>query len=167
MLKNKKVILLLTAIVAIVGIAFYYGGPRSTQDTPTLSIKSGDSEHRFFIEIADTPLTRSQGLSGRSSLNENEGMLFLFEAPETYSFWMKDMLFPIDIVWIRGERIVGFSEHAQPEPGKSLTALTMYWPPEPVDTVLEINAGLIEKYNIRIGDRIDFATPDSPTYNDK
>lgn len=67
-------------------------------------------------EIAATPENRTKGLSGRPSLKENEGMLFVFDKPGFYSFWMKDMNFPIDIIWISEEmKIIDITKNAKPE----------------------------------------------------
>ncbi|MBI4094378.1 MAG: DUF192 domain-containing protein [Candidatus Liptonbacteria bacterium] len=115
----------------------------------------------FSVLIADTAIERTRGLSGRPSLREDEGMLFLFESPGAYGFWMKGMRFPIDIVWIRGDRVVGITEHV-PVPTSALN-LPTYYPPEPVDpvrdrisngvdAVLEINAGLAARHGFQIGD---------------
>ena len=57
-------------------------------------------------EVADTRASRELGLSGRKGLRNNEGLLFVFDAPGRYGFWMKDMLFPIDILWINQNGIV-------------------------------------------------------------
>lgn len=90
------------------------------------------------VEIADTAGARSTGLSGHAPLAEDEGMYFIFPVPAIYPFWMKGMTFPIDIVWIRGEKIVGISENAA-VPGSG--GIQIYSPPGLVDRVLEINAG--------------------------
>lgn len=110
----------------------------------------------FQAEIASTAAARARGLSGRDGLGEGEGMLFLFGAPGAYGFWMKDMKFSIDIVWIKDDRVVGFAERVEPEPGKTIFTLTAYAPPEPVNRVLELNAGEVKKFNIRIGDLVRF-----------
>ena len=71
------------------------------------------------------------------------------------------MLFPIDILWIQNNKVVGINEHlTPPSAGRSNTQLPLYLPPTNVDMVLEINAGLTELYNIHIGDTlgIDYAT---------
>ena len=103
----------------------------------------------FSIEIADTPAKRIRGLSGRSSLPENRGMLFIFEIPGQYGFWMKGMFIPIDIIWIRGNRIIGLEKNILPSSNLN------YYSPEPVDKVLEINAGLSDKLGLKAGDEIE------------
>lgn len=108
----------------------------------------------FFAELANTPALRLQGLSGRNGVGEKEGMLFVFDTKENHAFWMKDMNFPIDIVWIEGNRVVGFAEDARPEPGIPTTRLRIYSPPEPIDRVLEIRAGRIQALGLAVGDGV-------------
>ena len=103
----------------------------------------------FSIEIADTPAKRIRGLSGRSSLPENRGMLFIFEIPGQYGFWMKGMFIPIDIIWIRGNQIIGLEKNILPSSNLN------YYSREPVDKVLEINAGLSDKLGLKAGDEIE------------
>lgn len=107
----------------------------------------------FTVEIADTPGKRAKGLSGRESLVENRGMLFVFDEPGYYPFWMKDMLIPLDFIWINEGRIFQINENIKPEdypPPKFFT------PKYPTDSVLEINAGTVKKLNIKIGDKVSF-----------
>jgi len=108
----------------------------------------------FNIEVRDTAAGRSQGLSGREALGENEGMLFTFGSPGDYGFWMKDMKFPIDIVWIRDGKVVGVTEDVPPEPEKTMLSLTSYYPPSPADTVLELRAGAVADYGIAAGNKV-------------
>ncbi|MCX8009506.1 MAG: DUF192 domain-containing protein, partial [Patescibacteria group bacterium] len=86
------------------------------------------------MELFDTQEKRTRGLSGRDFLPENKGMLFIFEKPDYYTFWMKEMKFPLDFIWIRGDEIVEITENVKPEdyqPPKFFTSK------EKVDKVLE------------------------------
>lgn len=107
------------------------------------------------VEIADTEAKRSQGLSGRKLLSENQGMLFVFPYTGIYPFWMKDMHFPLDFVWISQKKVVDITENV-PNPKTPTDQLPLYTPKEPVDMVLEVNAGFIKKNNIKIGDTIEY-----------
>jgi len=108
----------------------------------------------FDVEVADTAVTQARGLSGRSGLEENKGMLFLFNSFSRRSFWMRGMKFSLDIIWINEKRIVDIDKNVPP-PANGVIDFKMYSPSQPVDKVLEINAGLSEKYNIKIGDNIE------------
>jgi uncharacterized protein len=105
----------------------------------------------FEIEIADTESKRQQGLSGRNNLAENKGMLFVFEQPAKYGFWMKDMNFSLDFIWIKDNQIVDLSENIPPPGDKFMPKVD---PKQNVNKVLEINSGQIKKCRINIGDEV-------------
>jgi len=103
-------------------------------------------------EIVDSPEKQALGLSGRESLGENEGMLFVFEVADNRYFWMKDMNFSIDIVWIgENKEVVDIIKNVTPEsyPEK-------FSPKTPAKYVLEVNAGFSDEYKIKIGDLVEF-----------
>lgn len=101
------------------------------------------------IEIADTVEKRSTGLSGRDSLGEDEGMMFVFDQPGQYGFWMKGMRFALDFVWIRQGRVVEVSESVSAE-----DQTQVYQPKEPIDTMLEVNAGWAARHGVKAGDDV-------------
>lgn len=105
------------------------------------------------LELADTTAKRTQGLSDRESLCENCGMLFVFQKKQVQSFWMKNMNFPLDIVWIDEDIIMDISKELPPE-GES--PQNIYTSNKPVDKVLELNSGYSEKYNLKIGTKITY-----------
>ena len=109
---------------------------------------------QFRADIADTMDKQSIGLSGRPSLGQDEAMLFMFGRYAARTFWMPDMNFPIDIIWIKDDVVVGFAENVQPEPGVGMFALKRYSSPEPVDKVLEVIAGTVSRLGVKIGDRV-------------
>ena len=106
---------------------------------------------KFRVEIANDNWELQNGLSGRKKLKTGSGMLFIFHKSDYYMFWMKDMNFPLDIVWIDGGKIVDIKEKA-PVPTTSL--LEKYLPEHPTMYVLEINAGLVAKYGFKVGDLV-------------
>ena len=106
----------------------------------------------IVAEVVSKAQEREQGLSGREDIGINEGMLFLFEEPGIYGFWMKGMNFPIDIVWIAGEEIVGVEENVAPELGASDNELEVYYPEGPVNKVLELKAGRAKLLRAEAGD---------------
>ncbi len=104
------------------------------------------------VQIADTVKTRMQGLSGRKRLASDEGMLFIFPFSGKHGFWMKDMNFDLDIIWIKENKIIGVSENVKkPETGNFSELETVY-PPEDIDTVLEVNSGFSKANNLKVGD---------------
>jgi hypothetical protein len=106
---------------------------------------------KFQVEIMKSAAELEKGLSGRASLDADKGMLFVFSKADRYVFWMKDMRFPIDILWINDGKIADI-KHNAPVPASE--NLDKYLPDAPADYVLEINAGLSEKYGFRPGDAV-------------
>ncbi len=154
-MRKKLVIVGLAAVVFLAAdILLFYNAVSKPHVSYESRLKVGNDI--FDVEIASTAAARALGLSGRDILGENEGMFFIFDEPDNYGFWMKDMKFPIDIVWINNEKVVGFSENAEPEPGKQPGDLKIYYPPQPVDRVLEVNAGTAVKYGIKAGSPVIF-----------
>jgi uncharacterized membrane protein (UPF0127 family) len=121
----------------------------SSLGTDQLSIDSAT----FNVEIASTMVEQARGLSYRTSLGENDGMLFIFSSGSVQSFWMKDMNFPLDMIWISGNTVVGFAQDAPAEPGVAFPS-QIYSSPSNTDKVLEVNAGTVTKYNIKVGDAV-------------
>jgi uncharacterized membrane protein (UPF0127 family) len=111
-----------------------------------------DERVRVSVDIVDTPALRARGLSGRPGLAPEEGMLFLFETPRIQSFWMKDMRFEIDILWIRDGRIVGITPDVPLPDGPR--ELPQYRSPVPCDVVLEVRAGAAKRWGLLIGDSV-------------
>ncbi|MEM4303478.1 MAG: DUF192 domain-containing protein [Candidatus Caldarchaeum sp.] len=105
------------------------------------------------VEVADTPEKRALGLSGKDMLPEGWGMLFVFEKPGRYSFWMYGMRFPLDIIWVGEDgRVVYVVENAQPCPVNGVCQ--PYEPSEDALYVVEVNAGFLKKYQIGVGSRV-------------
>lgn len=110
-------------------------------------------EQTYQVEVARTQEEKETGLSSKESLNDNQGMLFVFEKPGFYSFWMKKMNFPIDIIYIKDDKIVTIYKNVQP-PENENQSLSILQPTEAADKVLEIKAGLAEKYNYKKNDTV-------------
>ena len=144
----KKLILGLIMIFAGLGIILW----SITRTTPTVTI-GGD---KIVVEVADEEHEQVQGLSNRNSLGANRGMLFVYPEPSRPGFWMKDMRFDIDIVWIGEEngqtKITSVLPYVTPQ-----TFPQVFAPPEelpPVRYVLEVPAGTVDRLQWQIGDSV-------------
>lgn len=116
---------------------------------------------KINLMLAKTPKERMGGLSGKKNLNQNSGMLFVFDKKDIYPFWMKGMRFSIDIIFIDGDRnqgkIINIVEYAKvPSKNQHVATLPTYKPKAPVNYILEINAGLVKKHKIKVGDKVEF-----------
>ncbi len=106
---------------------------------------------KIDIEIAETSYETETGLMYRKGMKEHQGMLFIFEDIRLHNFYMKNTEFPLDIVFIKDNMtIASFQENAQPLDEKSLPSKV------PVQYVLELNAGLVQKWGLKVGDSVVF-----------
>lgn len=130
-------------IIIILSIIFFASKNKPSQSSICAK------EICFSVEIAKTNAERKEGLMGRSYLEENQGMLFVFEGSGIYGFWMKDTLIPLDIAWLdkQGKLINYVSVHPCTE-----AECPVYSSNQPATYVLELNAGTLSKYNISKGD---------------
>lgn len=111
---------------------------------------------QFIAEVAITPQERTQGLSGRSSLDPRTGMLFIFECEGLHTFCMEGMRFPLDFVWISAQRTVVDITPSVPPAALGQVTLPTYLPVAPVQYVLEINAGEAESASISLGEQVRY-----------
>jgi hypothetical protein len=157
-------IVLVLILIAVVGLFVNkYGGPgliynSSPQEIspskPSKVIKVRNVE--INVEVANTQTERAKGLSERNSLDENSGMLFDFgEKNVSPGFWMKGMRFPLDIIWIKDNSVLKIDKNV-PAPASATadSELPLYRPSEPIDYVLEVNAGFSDKKGIKPGDQL-------------
>jgi uncharacterized membrane protein (UPF0127 family) len=108
----------------------------------------------IVVELATTSAQIIKGLSGRLSLEPDHGMLFIFSQPSIYRFWMPDMHFPLDMIWINNNKVVDISHNVSND--FDPVNPTYYKPKEPAQYVLEVNANFSKKNNIKIGDIVKF-----------
>jgi len=102
------------------------------------------------VSIADTQSTRKRGLSGRTGLGPDEGMLFIFPEDDWYAFWMKDMRFAIDIVWLSSDgTVITIAPSVSPK-----TYPHSFIPSAPARYVVELPAGFAREYNLKMGDKV-------------
>lgn len=144
------VILSLVAVFAI--IAFIYKFFVVVSPLKSATLKIGGQE--FQVEVAKDDASRMRGLSGREYLAPEQGMLFIFDTAGNHGFWMKGMKFPLDMVWIRDNRIVDLTENV-PISKELLPAI--YYPKETILWMLELNAGAVKKYGLKVGDSIELS----------
>ena len=138
--RNILFILLGLALIAWSAYEVFHQ-PAPARYQSDLNVSGGQKltigEKTLNIEVADTDDERMQGLSDRDSLPRGSGMLFIFEKPGVHGFWMKDMRFPIDIVWLdESYKVVDIARSMSPN-----SFPHVFYPPRPVKYVLETNPG--------------------------
>ena len=128
--------------------------PAADAPVPVVTVGSA----ALTVELALTPAQRVQGLSGRPELARGTGMLFVYTQEGRHSFWMIDMNFPLDLVWISAQcTVIEITSNVPPPaPGQTSAELPRYVPETPVQYVLEVNAGDMESAGIQVGDPVAF-----------
>lgn len=146
---NKK-LFFLAIFLLVVGIFFIVFSHTASAPKEEV-IKILINNLAIPVELANTPEKQINGLSYREKLEADSGMLFIFNNYQVRGFWMKEMNFPIDIIWIANGQIVGIEKNV---PVSTATPLPVYYSPQEVNLVLEVNAGFSDKNNIKVGDML-------------
>ncbi len=127
------------------------------RNAPTVVVPATGRDVTFRVEVARTPPEHERGLMYRSHLDADAGMLFLFDRPQALTFWMKNTLIPLDMLFIDSDRkIVGIVENAEPQ------TLTSRRVDAPAQYVLEIGGGLAARLGFRPGATVEFHDVSGP-----
>lgn len=150
---NKKNLFTLSAVIIFFVIVVFLVNQPAKNLTPENIKYVKIAGQNIKVDLALTKETQGTGLSGRKELAQNQGMLFVFDHPDKYYFWMMGMNFPIDIIWIGEDmKVVYIKKNAQPE-----DFLETYGPDVNTKYVLEVVAGFSDKNNLKEGDSILFS----------
>ena len=152
---KKLIIVYVVLIIAVILLAVVRTGGNFPLPNPfkgNAEAQVGDKKINLILAKSDKD--RMKGLSGRNSLPEDQGMLFIFEKKGKYGFWMRDMKFPLDIIYMDDNTVVYLVENASA--GAQAPNLTIYTPDTEANRVLELNAGGAKKYGIKKGTKITF-----------
>lgn len=149
LLKNKNILILTIFLILLILIFFFYLQKNDGKKPPYICINN----ECFFVELAKDEISRQNGLMKRESLGQDRGMLFVFDNEEIQPFWMKDTLIPLDIVWINPDlKIVEISTLY---PCNGSNVCETYVPKNKALYVLEINAGIAQEINLKVGDKAE------------
>lgn len=166
-MKNKssgKISFMVTALFGLVGIIVLVWYMSSSNSIPSLNEYVNKTEEKsgllniktpngnIFLKIATSSEDLEKGLSGTESIPNDQGMLFAFSEPDKRGFWMLDMSFPIDIVWVdENKTVIGITPNLSPD-----TYPNIFFPPGPIMYAIELNAGYAEKNGIATGTPLTF-----------
>jgi uncharacterized membrane protein (UPF0127 family) len=149
-MKNKFINFLVVVVFLGLGMFLVGSAPENFKPEDIEYVKIAGQEIK--VELALTSAVQERGLSGRSEVEKNSGMLFVFNQPGKQNFWMKDMSFPIDIIWISEDmRVVHVAKNTEPE-----TFPKTFGPEADAKYVLEVGAGFSDKNNLKVGDEVLF-----------
>ena len=139
----QRFIFITVLLIVLVGCAFF----SDKKSHYAIQLQSDNMEHELMVELAKTPEEIRQGLMYREELEEGKGMLFVYEEPNIPSFWMKNMLIPIDMIFI-GEDLEIKHIISDTPPCPQDEECPTYSPNVAVQYVLEVPAGYAKKYQI-------------------
>lgn len=126
------------------------------QDRQRVPIQVGTAS--ATVEVVKTEASIVLGLSGRDEIG-SDGMLFMMPTPQIQTFWMKDMKFDLDMIWLRDNQVVDISYQVpKPKPNTPLSALPLIKPKVPADMVLEVVAGQAQNWGVKVGDTLVFSS---------
>src|SRR3989344_353248 len=158
-MRRANVFIVSAVSAAVISLGLFYvlssNGSSSgvEQNIPQTTIQIGDAV--LFVEVLDTQEQRQEGLSGRAELATGAGALFIHEEPGMHGYWMKDMLFPIDLIWISGDlRVVEVAHNISPD-----TYPASFRPSSDALYVLETNACWASAHNVTKGSEVVIHIP--------
>lgn len=144
--KKYKIFIILTIIIAIISVIIIWS---LKQKYSIVTI----NDNKIKVELANNMFKQYKGLSDRNHLCQNCGMLFVFPDKSKKKFVMRDMRFPLDILFINDNKIVKINEKLMPEGHQTKN---IYSSQEPVNYVLELNGAYVSEHNIKVGDIMKF-----------
>lgn len=120
------------------------------QDRDPLAIVTDDARHDFAVEIAETPEQQRTGLMFRRDMADDHGMLFVYEGEAVRTMWMRNTILPLDMLFIGEDgAIVSIHEDAIPFDETTISSRV------PALAVLELNAGIVDRLDIAVGDSVE------------
>ena len=152
------IILVLGLLTALACASSQDGSATGVPAAPPESAIVGIGDATYVVDLAITSDERQQGLSGREHLPQDAGMLFVFKDEQVRHFWMKEMNFPLDIIWIDAQcRLLEVSSDVPtPPPNAGNDDIPRVQSPSPSRYVLEVNAGEAERNGLQPGDTVEF-----------
>lgn len=143
------VIVVLIIIIAIIKFGSGISLPFGKSASATIH------NQKYNLTVAQSDHDKTVGLSGKKSLSPTSGMIFVFDSKGNYAFWMKDMKFAIDMIFLNDTKVNTIYKNVQPpSPKENIASLPIYKPKGDINYVLELPAGSIDKTGLKVGDEI-------------
>jgi len=142
---KRALVVIALLVVCSIGVAIH-----AIDENRTATLRTDKGVRR--LEVVDTTMARSKGLGNRSSMPTGQGMLFVYDHPSVNCFWMKDMHFSLDMIWLDTDRtVIHIEKHVSPA-----TFPTSFCPAGMSQYVIELNAGQADALGVKVGDRLRF-----------
>ncbi len=144
-------VITILAVVALLAGCSLKTTPGVAIALPVIDLTVGGT--KLAVEVANDDAKRQQGLSGREALPKDGGMLFVFDEPGRYEFWMKDMRFALDMLWLAGGKVIEVTAKV-PAPSSATPEPARIRPQQAVDMVIEVPAGWAAANRVSAGDQV-------------
>lgn len=154
-----RLTLLAIALLAIIGPVCGEAAPPTDHTGSRLIPIQTPSGITIQAEVADTPQKRATGLMFRDQLKKDHGMLFVFNEPQAWTFWMKNTKIPLDLIWMDGKKRVIYIERNVPICTRTDETCPQYRPNDDALFVLELAGGTVDGYKIEKGSKLQFVQP--------
>jgi uncharacterized membrane protein (UPF0127 family) len=151
-MRNTIIVFLLLIVFGLAWLTFSANVGKEKRDLSVLRV----GEQTLGVEIADSAQEWSQGLSGREQLAGDEGMLFVFDDQVRRSFWMRQMRFPLDMLFVRDGRVNEIVRNVPAPSGSQDGTEIRVQSQEPADWVLEVNSGWTQEHGVEVGDEVTY-----------
>ena len=151
-MRNTIIVSLILIVLGLAWLTFSVNVGKEKRDLSVLRV----GEQSLGVEIADSAEEWSQGLSGRERLVEDEGMLFVFDDQVRRSFWMRQMRFSLDMLFIRDGRVNEIVRNVPAPSGSQDGTEIRVQSQEPADWVLEVNSGWAQEHGVKVGDEVTY-----------
>lgn len=138
------------------GAAAETASPEVTYKQGTVTIAQSFRLVRLQVEVADTPASRAQGLMHRTHMDENAGMLFVFESTSRGGFWMKNTLIPLSIAFIDERWLIVDIKDMKVAPDPKEGPFTIYESAKPYHYALEVNEGFFTRNRVKVGAKVTY-----------
>ncbi|MFT4892636.1 MAG: uncharacterized membrane protein (UPF0127 family) [Candidatus Nanohaloarchaea archaeon] len=145
-------------LITFAAILFYTVSQSNTgQERAVFLDETGEVKAEITFETASTPEEKRTGLMNRTSLEESHGMIFVYEDEELRTFWMKNTLIPLDIIFLDSNKQIINIKKAYPEPNTPDSELERYRSDAPAQYVIEVNQNFTDRHGIEPGDQVEFS----------
>lgn len=144
---TKNTMVFITGTIIVIAAVFYVSTRIYSFNRNKIE-KISIGKNIFYAEVVSSSDKMQKGLGGRDDLCQSCAMLFRFASPGRYAFWMKDMRFPLDIIWISDGKVVYLEKNVS----ENFSGVMI--PTAAADQVLEINSGISDKLGIKVGDLV-------------
>ncbi len=153
---NQRAMIPAGAAAVLMGAALWSMAAWKAKVFAEVTVHTQKAAYHLRAEVADTDEKKRRGLMGRRALAEGEGMLFPYVKNVSPAFWMKNMKLPLDILFIRADGVIADVANNVPPCPETTVTCPLYFPQEPVRTVLEVNTEFTEWSGVKAGDTVTF-----------